>query len=110
MLRDARYVMGVIATIFGILGTFLLFNFLFALLYTLSKKAGNGFYRWITHDLEFLMILSAPLFGLTQLIASSIYGRFNWFVARVLLFLYAILVFVLAIVCFVAFGHFADMQ
>lgn len=110
MLRDARYVMGVIATIFGILGTFLLFNFLFALLYTMSKTAGNGFYRWITHDLEFLMSLSAPLFGLTQLVASSTYERFNWFIARVLIFLYAILVFVLAIVCFIAFGHFADMQ
>ncbi len=97
-----------IGTILFMLGIFLLFNFLFALLYLLSRSAGNGFYRWITHDLDFLIILSLPLFGLTQWVASSVYERFNWFVARVLLILYAIIILILTIVSFIVFGYIED--
>lgn len=102
--------MGLLATIFGMMGTFILVNFLLGLLYILSKTGGKGFYRWITHDLGFLMLLSSPIFGLTQLMATIIYDRFNWFVARVLLVLYATIILILAIVCFIMFGYFADRQ
>ncbi|WP_404448240.1 hypothetical protein LG307_03655 [Sutcliffiella horikoshii] len=100
--------MELIGTILFALAAFLLFNVLFALLYILSKSAGIGFYRWITHDLDFLVILSFPLLGLTQWAASSIYGRFNWFVARVLLILYTIVIFIIAIVSFIVFAYIED--
>ncbi|KMJ57621.1 hypothetical protein AB685_16630 [Bacillus sp. LL01] len=100
--------MQILAVSFGSLGAFILFNFFLTLLYILSKSAGNGFYRWITHDLDFLIILSFPLFGLTQWVASSAYERFNWFVARALLILYAIIIFILAIVSFIVFGYIED--
>ncbi len=93
-----------IGTFLFMIGVFLLFNFLFSLLYLLSRSAGNGFYRWITHDLDFLIILSFPLFGLTQWVASSVYERFNWFIARLLIIIYSVFIFIIAIVCFYMFG------
>ncbi|NMH73512.1 hypothetical protein HF078_10535 [Bacillus sp. RO2] len=100
--------MEVFGTILFALAAFLLFNFLFALLYILSRSVGNGFYRWITHDLDFLITMSFPLIGLTQWAASSLYERFNWFVARVLIILYSVLIFIMAIVCFYMFGAVED--
>ncbi|MGX1432360.1 hypothetical protein ACUXCC_000749 [Cytobacillus horneckiae] len=97
-----------LAIVCGIIGALLTFNLLFSLLYLLSKTAGNGFYRWVVHDLEFLMILSFPFFGLTQYVASSVYERFNWFVARILLVVYAILLLIVAIIFFMLFSHFAE--
>ena len=55
--------MGIIGGIIFVLGIFSLFNFGFSLIYILSSTAGNGFYRWITHDLDFMLILAAPFFG-----------------------------------------------
>jgi len=95
---------GLIGTILFALASFLLFNFLFAILYLLSRPAGNGFYSWITHDLDFLIILSGPMFGLTQWAANSMYERFNWFIARVLIILYSVFIFIMVIVCFYMFG------
>jgi len=99
--------MELIGTILFALATFLLFNFLFALLYILSKSAGNGFYRWITHG-GLLDVLCFPIIGLTQWAAGSIYERNNWFVARVLLILYAIFILIVAILCFILFGYIED--
>ncbi|WLR61526.1 hypothetical protein [Guptibacillus hwajinpoensis] len=45
--------MDVFITCCGAIGFFLVINFFFSLLYMVSKTAGNGFYRWSTHD-EFL--------------------------------------------------------
>lgn len=101
--------MELIGTILIAPAVFLLFNVLFALLYILSKSAGIGFYRWITHD-GLLDILSFPIMGLTQWAASSLYERHNWFVARVLLILYTILIFILAIVSFIVFGYIEDIR
>ncbi|MGD6776975.1 hypothetical protein ACQCT3_10975 [Sutcliffiella horikoshii] len=98
----------IISTILFALAAFLLFNFLFALLYLLSRSAGDGFYSWITHDLDFLIILTGPMFGLTQWAASSLYERFNWFVARVLIILYSVFIFIIAIICFYMFGAVED--
>lgn len=99
----------IITVVFGVIGAFTVFNLLFACLYLFSKTLGNRFYRWIVHDLEFLMVLSFPLFGPTQAIASQVYERFNWFAARIVLIFYLILLLILAIVFFMLFGHFADM-
>ncbi|WP_404450369.1 hypothetical protein LG307_03660 [Sutcliffiella horikoshii] len=93
-----------------LLGIFALFNVFLSLLYILSKTAGNGFYHWVTHDFDILIILSAPFFGVTQWVATSIYDRFNWFVARLILVFYSLLALILAIVIFVMFGYIADMQ
>ncbi|WP_404448237.1 hypothetical protein LG307_03650 [Sutcliffiella horikoshii] len=100
--------MQILAVSFGSLGAFILFNFIFALIYILSKSAGNGIYRWVTYDLDFLMFIFAPLFGLTQWVASSFYERFNWFMARVFLLFYAIYILILSILCFSMFGYFTD--
>jgi len=99
----------IIGGLIFVLGIFMLFNFGFSLLYILSKTAGNSFYRWITHELDFMMILAAPFFGVTQWAASSMYERFNWFVARLFLVFYSILVLILTIVIFIIFGYVADM-
>ncbi|MBT2763344.1 hypothetical protein [Paenibacillus sp. ISL-20] len=99
----------IITVVFGVIGTFTVFNLLFACLYLFSKTLGNGFYRWIVHDLEFLMIVSFPLFGPTQFIASQVYERFNWFAARVVLIFYSIGLMILAVIFFMLFGYFADM-
>jgi hypothetical protein len=102
--------MGIIGGIIFVLGIFSLFNFGFSLIYILSRTAGNGFYRWITHDLDFMLILAAPFFGVTQWAASSMYERFSWFVARLLLVFYSVLVLIVTIVIFIIFGYVADMQ
>nr|WP_082892141.1 hypothetical protein [Sutcliffiella horikoshii] len=86
--------MGIIAGIIFVLGIFSLFNFGFSLLYILSSTAGNGFYGWITHDLDFMLILAAPFFGVTQWAASSMYERFNWIGARIILVFYSVLVLI----------------
>ncbi len=96
--------MELIGTILFMLAVFLFFNLLFAFLYLFSRTAGNGFYSWITHDLDFLIILSGPMFGLTQWAASSLYDRFNWFVARILIILYSVFIFIMAVICFYMFG------
>lgn len=108
MFKDVRYVMQILAVSFGSLGAFILINFFFALLYILSRSAGNGLYGWVTHDLDFLEIIFAPLFGLTQWAASSLYERFNWFVARLFLIFYAIFILIVSIFCFSMFGYFTD--
>ncbi|WP_010199995.1 hypothetical protein [Bacillus sp. m3-13] len=97
-------------TISFMLSVFLLFNFLFSLVYILSKSAGKGFYRWITLGMDFLAIMVFPFFGLTQLVASSTYERFNWFVARMLLILYAIVIFSLMIAFFIGFTYFVGKR
>jgi hypothetical protein len=100
--------MQILAVSFGSLGAFILINFFFALIYILSRSAGNGLYRWVTYDLDFLAIIFAPLFGLTQWAASSLYERYNWFLARVLLIFYAIFILIVSIFCFIMFGYFTD--
>lgn len=100
-----------IGTIFFMLGAFLFFNFIFALLYLLTRSGGSGFYRWVTHGgLDFLKVIYLPFFGLTQWVASSIYERFNWFVARILLVLYAVFLLIIVILCFIGFGYTAENQ
>ncbi len=96
-----------IAVFFGMLGVFLLINVFFSLLYLLSRSAGRGFYRWISHG-GLLDALCFPILGLTQWAAPSIYERYNWFVARVLILLYAVFIFIIAILCFTMFGYLAD--
>jgi hypothetical protein len=96
-----------IAIIFGVIGGFLTINLLFSFIYIISFTMGNGFYRWIVHDMDFLMILSFPLFGPTQYVATKLYDRFNWFIARILVICYSILLLILAIVFFYLFGIFA---
>lgn len=96
-----------IATIFGVIGVFITINLLFSFMYMISFTLGNGFYRWIVHDMDFLMILSYPLFGPTQFVATKLYDRFNWFIARILVICYSILLLILAIVFFYLFGMFA---
>lgn len=100
--------MGIIGDLFFLIGILILINFSFSLLYILSKTAGNGFYRWLVLDMDFLATIFYPLFGLTQSVAINMYEQFNWFVARVLLVLYAIFLFILAIVCFIIFGYIAE--
>lgn len=94
----------------GIIGMSLTFNLFFAFLYLISKSGGHGFYRWIVHDLDFLVILSSPVFGITEFVANKLYNRFNWFTARILLILYSILLFVLAIIFFITFGKIAGSK
>ncbi|WP_404460912.1 hypothetical protein [Sutcliffiella horikoshii] len=100
--------MQILAVSFGTLGAFILLNFIFALLYILSRSAGNGLYRWVTYDLDFLVVIFAPLFGLTQLAANSLYERYNWFVARVFMVFYAIFILIVSLLCFSMFGYFTD--
>ncbi|TKD70758.1 hypothetical protein FBF83_09085 [Pseudalkalibacillus hwajinpoensis] len=96
--------MNILAVCCGAIGFFLISNLLFSLLYMLSKSAGKGFYRWTSHDdLEILVIVTAPLFGLTQYVASTLYEKYNWFKARILLILYSILLVILAILFFILF-------
>ncbi|WP_165998424.1 hypothetical protein [Bacillus sp. Cs-700] len=99
-----------LAIVFGFIGLSLCFNLFFSFLYLISKSAGHGFYRWMVHDLDYLMILSTPLIGLTQFVATRIYEKFNWFIARVLLILFSILLFVLAIIFFILFGKMAGSK
>ncbi|MBM7619995.1 lipopolysaccharide/colanic/teichoic acid biosynthesis glycosyltransferase [Bacillus tianshenii] len=101
--------MEILATVFGMLGVFVSFQLLLALLYLISRTAGNVFYRWVVHDLDFLMVLSFPLFGGTQYVASRTYHRFNWFLARLLLILFSILLLIVAVVFFILFSYFAEM-
>ncbi|MGG4343678.1 hypothetical protein [Paenibacillus lautus] len=56
---------GLIAVAFGEMEAFIVFNLLFDCLYLLSRTAGHGFYRWMSHDLDFLIVLSYPFFRLT---------------------------------------------
>ncbi|WP_404469668.1 hypothetical protein [Sutcliffiella horikoshii] len=100
--------MQILAVSFGSLGAFILLNFIFALLYILSRSAGNGLYRWVTYDLDFLVVIFAPLFGLTQWAANSLYERYNWFVARVFMVFYAIFILIVSLLCFNMFGYFTD--
>ncbi|MDQ0185670.1 hypothetical protein ACFOST_13355 [Cytobacillus kochii] len=97
-----------IAVLFGVLGFFLIVNLFFSFLYLISRAAGGKFYSWIVHDFEFLMILSLPLFGLTEYVANEFYERFNGLVTRMLLLVYALLVFILAIICFILLFYFGD--
>ncbi|MDQ0272743.1 hypothetical protein [Cytobacillus purgationiresistens] len=99
-----------IAVVFGLVGLLLTINLLFSFLYILSKSAGKGLYRWIVYDTEFLMILASPFFGLTELVASHVYKRFNWFNSRLLLVLYAFVLMVLTIIIFLICDHFLGMM
>ncbi|TKD71090.1 hypothetical protein [Pseudalkalibacillus hwajinpoensis] len=94
----------------GVIGMALTFNLLFSFLYLISKSAGHGLYRWVVHDLDFLMVLSFPIFGITEFVANRLYSKFNWFAARILLIIYAILLFVLAIIFFIIFGEIAGSK
>ncbi|MFK3961875.1 hypothetical protein [Pseudalkalibacillus hwajinpoensis] len=88
----------------GIIAVFLTFNLFLSLLYLVSKTAGNGFYRWASHeDFEILVILSFPFFGITQYAASRFYNKFNWFKARMLIILFSILLLILDIGFFISF-------
>ena len=98
--------MHILTVCFGAIGFFLIINLFFSFLYLLSKSAGEGFYRWASHDdLEISVIVTTPLFGLTQYVASKLYEKFNWFMARMLLLLYGVLVLTLAIVFFILFDY-----
>ncbi|WP_342515658.1 hypothetical protein [Sutcliffiella sp. FSL R7-0096] len=100
--------MGIIGDFFFLIGILILINFFFSLLYIFSKTVANGFYRWIVLDMDFLAILFYPIFGVTHSVANRMYDRFNWFVARLLLVLYAILLLILAVLSFILFGYIAD--
>ena len=96
--------MHVITVIIGAIGFSLIFNMLFSFLYLVSKSAGKGLYRWVTYDdFEILTILVYPFLGLTQFIATRLYEKYNWFTARMILFLYTILLMVVAILFFILF-------
>lgn len=97
-----------IGTVFFMLGGFLFLNFLFALLYILTRSGGNKFYRWVTYG-GLLSGLYSPMMGLTQWAATSIYEKFNWFVTRVLLVFYSVFIFIIVILCFIGFGYTLEM-
>lgn len=95
--------MHVITVIFGAIGFSLIFNMLFSFSYMVSKSAGKRFYHWVTYDdFGILTILIFPFLGLTQFVATRLYEKYNWFTARMILFLYSLLL-VLAILFFVLF-------
>lgn len=87
----------IITVIFGAIGAFNRFQIYICLFIFVSKTLGDGFYRWIVHDLEFLMVLSFLFFGPTQFIASQVYERFNWFTVRIVLVFYSIGLMILAV-------------
>ncbi len=84
--------MGFLETIYFVIGAILFTNFFYALLYLLSRSAGewlfNGFCKY-SDCLGGLLLF--PLMGFTSVLAEHIYDRFNWFVARLLILLYALL-------------------
>lgn len=88
--------MGFLETIYFVIGTMLFTNFFYAVLYLLSRSAGewifNGFCKY-SDCLGGLLLFS--LMGFTSVVAEHIYDRFNWFVARLLILLYALLLFIL---------------
>ncbi|WP_338778747.1 hypothetical protein [Metabacillus sp. FJAT-52054] len=84
-----------------LIGSLLILHFLYSLLFLLSKRAGKGLYNWLTMDNCLLELLSFPLFTPVYFVATKIYDRFNWLIARLFILLYAILLFSLAIACFV---------
>ncbi|MDQ0482458.1 hypothetical protein [Guptibacillus hwajinpoensis] len=93
----------------GITAVFLTINLLFSFLYIVSKTAGNGFYRWASHDdLDFWVIPSFPFFGLTHYVASKFYDRFNWFKARMMLTLFSFLLLTLDIIFFISFINLSE--
>lgn len=93
----------------GIISVLLTFNLFLSLLYLVSKTAGTGFFRWASHeDLEILVILSFPFFGITQYVASRFYDKYSWFKARMLLILFSILLLILDIVLFISFINLSE--
>ncbi|WP_165998428.1 hypothetical protein [Bacillus sp. Cs-700] len=99
-----------LATVCGFIGISLCFNLFFSFLYLTSKSAGQGFYRWVVHDLDYLMVLSSPLIGLTQFVASRIYNKFNWFVSRLLLIVFSFVLLVSSIISFMLLSYFVDLM
>ncbi|MFC0190095.1 hypothetical protein ACFFJY_17500 [Fictibacillus aquaticus] len=82
--------MGILAMIVGFGVVFSVTNILFSFLYLISYSAGKGLYQWIIRDIDFLELLVAPFLGLTYYIANKLFGKFNWFNARILLVVYAL--------------------
>ncbi|KMJ57620.1 hypothetical protein AB685_16625 [Bacillus sp. LL01] len=96
-----------IETIFFIIGALLFTNFFFALLYLLSRSAGEGLINGISHSSECLgTLLVLPFLGLTHFVAILTYDRFNWFVARVVILLYAIFLFIIFFVLLILADYF----
>lgn len=88
--------MELIENIYFTIGAMLFTNFFYALLYLLSRTAGD----WLSDEFSRYggclgALLFFPFLGLTNFSAMLIYDRFNWFVARLVMFLYAVLLFVL---------------
>lgn len=93
----------------GVIAVLLTFNLFFSILYFVSRTAGTRLYHWATHeDLEVLILLSFPFFGLTQYVASRCYDRFNWFQARGMLLSFSILLFLIDIGFFISFIHLSE--
>lgn len=87
--------MNFIETIYFVIGTFIFINFFFALFYLISRSASDRLFDGLckySDCLGSLFILT--LLGLTYFVAMFIYDRFNWFVARLLMLLYAALLFI----------------
>ncbi len=83
-------------TIYFVIGAMLFTNFFYALLYLLSRTAGDRLSDGFSKYADCLGVLMFfPFLGLTNLSAMLIYDRFNWFVARLVLLLYAALLFIL---------------
>ncbi|MDQ0219759.1 hypothetical protein ELQ35_20580 [Peribacillus cavernae] len=96
-----------ISIVFGLIGFFATINLLYSLIFIISFTIANGFYRWLVKEAEFLEIIYFPLFGPTYSVATRIYERSNWFVARLLLICYSILLLLLLIIFFILFYKFA---
>lgn len=88
--------MGFIETIYFAIGAILFTNFFYALLYLLSRTAGDWLSDGVSKYADCLgVLLFFPFLGLTNFLAMLTYDRFNWFVARLVILLYAILLLVL---------------
>jgi len=91
--------MGFLETIYFVIGAMLFTNFFYALLYLLSRTAGDWVSDGVSKYADCLgVLLFFPFLGLTNFLAMLIYDRFNWFVARLVMLLYAALLFILFIV------------
>ncbi|TYS67643.1 hypothetical protein FZC76_13795 [Sutcliffiella horikoshii] len=87
--------MNVVETIYFAIGSFIFINFFFALLYLLSRRAGDRLFDGLCKYSDCLgSLLILILLGLTNFVAMLIYDRFNWFVARLVMLLYAALLFI----------------
>ena len=89
-----------------VIGYCLILNVVFSLLFFLGKWAGNGLVNWISSgDFQFLIVVIAPLFAVTHVVANELYEKNNWFIARVLLTFYIVIMLALTIACFSGFNY-----